>query len=243
MSPLRTALVTGASGAIGSAVARALDADGVRLALHYHRRRETIEALRDSLTGEAILVEGDLTDGPMVEEVYRSIHATTGPPDILVYSAGVLTDAFLAMMKEQTWDECVDLSLKGAFLCTRHALRGMTKGRWGRIIYIGSTAGLTGDVARAHYAAAKAGLIGLARSVAREVGRGGITANVVCPGIIDSPMTASMSDRRRDELLARIPVGRQGTPEEVASLVRYLSTDAAGYITGAIIPVDGGLSM
>ena len=168
--------------------------------------------------------------------MFGQVEVELGLPQILIHSAGVLRGAFLILMKEESWDECLDVSLKGAFLCTKQALRGMTKAKWGRIVYIGSTAGLTGDVSRGNYSAAKAGLVGLARSVAREVGRGG-------PGVIDSPMASGMSEKRRTELLARIPSGRLGTTNEVASLVRYLVSEDASYVTGAVIPIDGGLSM
>jgi 3-oxoacyl-[acyl-carrier protein] reductase len=239
----RSALITGASGAIGTAIARSLASAGFKLALHCHERREGIEALATELPVDATVVQGDVTRGTDVEAMFAEASDVVGPPTVLVHSAGILRDGFLAMMKESSWDDCVDVSLKGAYLCTKQALRSMTKAKWGRIVYIGSTAGLTGDVSRANYSAAKAGLIGLARSVAREVGRGGITANVVCPGVIESPMTADMNDKRRTELLARIPIGRMGEPAEVAELVRYLVSDGGGYVTGAAIPIDGGLSM
>lgn len=239
----RTALITGASGAIGSAIARLLAGEGMSLALHCHRNRDVTETLASELPVPTCVVSSDLADAEAVAAMFGQVEVELGLPQILIHSAGVLRDAFLILMKEESWDECLDVSLKGAFLCTKQALRGMTKAKWGRIVYIGSTAGLTGDVLRGNYSAAKAGLVGLARSVAREVGRGGITANVVCPGVIDSPMASGMSEKRRTELLARIPSGRLGTTNEVASLVRYLVSEDASYVTGAVIPIDGGLSM
>jgi 3-oxoacyl-[acyl-carrier protein] reductase len=162
---------------------------------------------------------------------------------VLVNNAGVLSDAFVQFLKAEEWDRVVDTSLKGAFLCSKHALRGMTKARWGRIINVSSVAGLSGDAARAHYAAAKAGMLGLTKSLAREVARGGITVNAVCPGLIESPMTDSMPDAKRRELLSRIPAGRFGLPEEVAAAVRFLASESASYITGSAIMIDGGLGM
>jgi len=238
----RVALVTGASGAIGGAIARALAADGFRIALHSHANHASADGLAHQL-GDALVVQADVASEPEVEAMMRAVEDWGSPPAVLINCAGVLADGFAAFMKEADWDRCVDTSLKGAFLCTKHALRGMTKSRWGRIVNIASTAGLTGDVMRANYSAAKAGMIGLTKAVAREVARGGITVNAVCPGVIDSPMTADMKESRRIELLARIPAGHFGSPADVAAAVRFLVSDAASYITGAVIVVDGGLAM
>jgi len=238
----RVAVVTGASGAIGSAIARELRSRGWRLAIHYRTNVEAAEALASEL-GESLALGADVTLEDDVRRLVGAACEALGPVECLVSNAGVLSDRFLPMLPEAEWDRCVDTSLKGAFLLTKHCLRGMMKARWGRLIYVSSVAGLSGDVMRAHYAAAKAGLIGFARSAAREAGRGGITANVVCPGIIATPMIAGMSEARARELLGRVPLGRWGTSEEVAGVVGFLASDAASYVTGAVLTVDGGLSM
>ncbi len=238
----RVALVTGASGEIGGAIARRLAADGHRLALHCHGRPERAEALAQELGG-AVVVRADVREEPAVKRMLAEIREALGPPAILVNNAGVLSDAFVPLLKEDEWDRCVDTSLKGSFLCAKHVVSEMVKQRWGRIVNVGSVAGLTGDVARAHYAAAKAGLIGLARSLAREVGRGGVTVNTVCPGIIDTGLIAGMNEARQAELRARVPLQRWGRPEEVAALVAFLAGEEAAYITGAVLTIDGGLSM
>ncbi len=240
--PERRALVTGASGAIGGAIARRLAAQGVPLALHYCGSAEKAHALAEELGG-ALCLQADLREEKAVQDLVAEASEAIGPPTILVNAAGVLVDSLVAFLKADDWDRCVDVNLKAAYLCTKHVLRGMSKARWGRIVHIGSTAGLTGDASRANYAAAKAGLVGLARSVAREVGRGGITVNVVCPGVIESPMTEDMKEPRRKELLGRIPLGRFGAPEDVAAAVDYLVSESAGYVTGSVLVVDGGLSM
>lgn len=238
----RVALVTGGSGAIGSAIARALRARGWRIVVHYHTHAEEAESLAEEL-GESIALAADVTAEEEVRRLVESATEALGPIECLVSNAGVLSDRFLPMLSEAEWDRCVDTSLKGAFLLTKHCLRGMMRAKWGRLIYISSVAGLSGDVARAHYAAAKSGLIGFARSAAREVGRGGITANIVCPGVIDTPLIEGMNESRARELQARIPLGRWGTAGEVAAAVGFLASDEASYITGAVLTVDGGLSM
>jgi NAD(P)-dependent dehydrogenase (short-subunit alcohol dehydrogenase family) len=238
----RTALVTGASGAIGGAIAARLAGQGHRVALHCYGHRERAEDLAGSLDG-SLVVQADIREEADVKRMLAEVREALGPVEILVNNAGVLSDAFVPLLKVDEWDRCVDTSLKGSFLCAKHALGEMAKRRWGRIVNMGSVAGLAGDVARAHYAAAKAGLIGLSRSIAREAGRAGVTVNTVCPGIIDTPLIGGMSDARRKELLARIPLARWGTPEEVAALVGFLASEDAGYITGATLSIDGGLRM
>lgn len=238
----RVALVTGGTGDIGGAIATALDADGICVAIHYHRNAERAEALAATLRCAAAF-RADVRIEDQVAAMVADVTARLGTPTILVNAAGILSDAFVTHLKEASWDDCLDVCLKGAFLCIKHVAPHMARARWGRIVNISSVAGLVGDASRGNYSAAKAGLLGLTKAVARELGRGGVTVNAVCPGLIESRMVDGMGEARARDLLARIPMRRFGTPQEVASLVRYLVSDEASYITGATITVDGGLAM
>jgi 3-oxoacyl-[acyl-carrier protein] reductase len=240
----RTALVTGASGAIGRACAVALGGQGARIVVAYSSdaqgAAETADQVK-SAGGEAVLAQADLTHPGAAKELV----AAAGPEgiDILVNNAGLTRDGLLLRMRDQEFADVLEVNLVGSFRCTREALRGMLRRRWGRVVSISSVVGMLGNAGQANYAASKAGLIGLTLSVAREVAQRGITANVVAPGYIPSKLTDAMSEEAKQATLSGIPAGRLGTPEEVAAAVRFLASEEAGYITGQVLAVDGGLAM
>ena len=242
----RVALVTGASRGIGRAIALELARCGAAVAVNYRERADAAEEVvaqieRDG--GRAIAVCADVTDFDAVQTMVKSVASDLGGLDILVNNAGVIGDAYLMMLKPESWREVISVSLDGAFYCTKAAIRPMMRGRWGRIVNISSDAGLMGDVMRAHYAAAKAGLLGLTKTTARELAGQGITCNAVAPGIIETELIAGMDEKRAEAMLGMIPLGRFGAAEDVAPLVAWLCSDAAGYITGQTVCVDGGLRM
>jgi 3-oxoacyl-[acyl-carrier protein] reductase len=240
----RTALVTGASGAIGRACAVALAGQGARVVVAWSSDEQGASATADQVKaagGEAVLAQADLTQPAAAKELVTA--AGAGGVDILVNNAGITRDGLLLRMRDEDFERVLDVNLVAAFRCTREALRGMLRRRWGRIISISSVVGLVGNPGQGNYAAAKAGLIGLSLSVAREVANRGITVNVVAPGYVPSRLTDAMSEEARQTILGAIPVGRLGTAEEVAAAVRYLSSEAAGYVTGHVLAVDGGMTM
>ena len=226
-------VVTGGTRGIGLACARAFAAGGDRVAV----------LSRSSTTDEFPSFTCDVADAAAVDEAFGKVEAELGKPAVIVSNAGLTRDTLLVRMKDEDWREVIDTSLTGAFNVTRRAIPSMMKARWGRLVFISSVAGHIGTPGQANYAAAKAGLVGFARSVAREYATRGITANVVAPGPIETDMTSSLDDSWREQTLGAVPVGRFGTPEEVASAVRFLASSEAGYVTGAVLPVDGGLGM
>jgi len=230
----RSVLVTGGNRGIGLAVARAFAAQGDRVAVT-HRA----SAPPDDLYG----VHCDVTDAGQVEAAFTAVEAEHGKVEVLVANAGVTRDTLLLRMDEAAFTDVVDTNLTGAYRVAKRAAAGMLRARSGRMIFISSVVGFTGSAGQANYAAAKSGLVGLARSIARELGSRGITANVVAPGFVETDMTAALAADRRAELLASIPLGRYAAAEEVAGVVTFLAGPAAAYITGALIPVDGGLGM
>jgi NAD(P)-dependent dehydrogenase (short-subunit alcohol dehydrogenase family) len=227
----RSVLVTGGNRGIGLAIARELAAAGDAVAVTY-RSGEPPEGLFG--------VRCDVTSTDDVEAAFSKVEAEQGPVEVLVSNAGITKDTLLAMMKEETFTEVVDANLTGAFRVAKRAIRPMMRLKRGRIILISSVVGLSGQAGQANYAASKAGLVGFGRSLAREYGSRGITVNVVAPGFVETDMTAELD---AGAIVKNIPLGRQAKPEEIARVVRFLAGDDASYITGAVIPVDGGLGM
>jgi 3-oxoacyl-[acyl-carrier protein] reductase len=238
----KTALVTGASGGIGSAIARALHAQGAVVALS-GTRREALEALAGELGERAHVCPADLRDPAAPEALVAAAEAAGGPLAILVNNAGFTRDGLALRMKDAEWQAVLDVDLSAPFRLARTALKGMVRRRAGRIISIGSIVGATGNPGQANYAAAKAGLIGLSKALAREVASRGITVNVVCPGFVVTPMTDALSEAQRARLTEAIPLGRLGQPADIAAAVVFLASDEAGWVTGATLHVNGGMAM
>jgi 3-oxoacyl-[acyl-carrier protein] reductase len=230
----RTVLVTGGNRGIGLAIARAFAAQGDRVAVT-HRG----SGAPDGLFG----VQCDITDSAAVDAAFGTVEAELGPVEVLVANAGITDDTLLLRMSEDQFTRVLDTNLTGAFRCAKRASSKMLRARWGRMIFISSVVGLYGGPGQVNYAASKAGLVGVARSITRELGSRNITANVIAPGFIDTEMTDVLSDERKAEILKAIPAGRLAHPDEVAAAAVFLAGDAAAYISGAVIPVDGGLGM
>jgi 3-oxoacyl-[acyl-carrier protein] reductase len=232
--PARSVLVTGGNRGIGLATARAFAALGDRVAVTHHA---------SGAPDDLFSVKCDVGDPSSVADAVAACTEQHGPVDVLVVSAGITRDSLVVRMDDRDWYDVIDTNLTGAWSAARAVLPAMMKLRRGRIVFLSSAVGLLGGPGQANYAASKAGLIGLARSIAREYGSRGITANVVAPGLVETDMAAALSDRQRDDIVARTPLGRAATVDEVAGVVTFLAADAAAYITGAVVPVDGGLGM
>jgi 3-oxoacyl-[acyl-carrier protein] reductase len=231
----RNILVTGGNRGIGLSIAQALSEAGDNVVVT-HRSGEPPEGLRG--------VRCEVTDSASVDAAFTEAEELLGGPvEVLVANAGITRDTLLMRMSDEEFDTVIDTNLAGAFRCARRAVKGMIRARRGRIVFISSVVGLYGSPGQANYAASKSGLVGLARSISRELGGRGITANVVAPGFIETDMTAALPEDRQKAYLASIPAGRFGQAQEVAAAVRFLAGDDAAYITGAVIPVDGGLGM
>lgn len=230
----RSVLVTGGNRGIGLAIARRLQADGHKVTVT-HRSGSAPEGLAGVLC--------DVTDSESVDRAFAEVEAAQGRIEVLVSNAGVTDDTLLMRMSEDSFASVVDANLTGAYRVAKRASSGMLRARWGRMIFISSVVGLSGSAGQVNYAASKSGLVGLARSVARELGSRNITANVIAPGFVDTDMTRALPDARRDEILGTIPAKRYAQPDEIAGAVSFLASDDAAYITGAVLPVDGGLGM
>jgi 3-oxoacyl-[acyl-carrier protein] reductase len=230
----RSVLVTGGNRGIGLAIARRLAAGGDRVTVT-SRSGEQVEGLAT--------VACDVRDMASVEEAFAKVEADQGPVEVLIANAGVTHDQLLALMSEDAFTSVLDTNLTGAYRVAKRAVRPMMRLRHGRLIFISSVVGLLGSAGQANYAASKAGLVGLARSLARELASRNITSNVVAPGFVDTDMTAVLPEERKAAILAQVPLGRLASAEEIADVVAFLASDGAGYITGAVIPVDGGLGM
>ncbi len=240
----RVALVTGGSRGIGRAIVEVLARRGASVAFTYREREAPAHELRDQLDAEGARVWTTACDVADEEQVKRTVDAAAaalGPIDILVNNAGVARDGYLMMMDREKWDAVLRPNLDGAFFCTRAVVRGMLMRRWGRVISLTSPSAVAGLPGQANYAASKGGLIGLTRTLSRELAPKGVLVNAVMPGLIETDMTAGIPQVKRDAHLLNVPVGRLGKAAEVAELVAFLSSDAAAYITGQVIGVDGGL--
>jgi 3-oxoacyl-[acyl-carrier protein] reductase len=242
----RVALVTGASRGIGRAIAVALGSQGARIACCYESDAagadETCAAVA-SAGGEGVAIAVDVADADSVDAAFGTVEDKLGPVEVLVNNAGVTADGLVARMKDEQWGKVLQTNLTGAFHTIRRATPKMMRGRWGRIVNVSSVSGHIGAPGQANYSAAKAGLVGLSRAVARELASRGITCNVVAPGPIVTAMTEGMPSEWHEAMVATVPLGRLGTPEEVGAVVAFLTSEAAGYVTGAVVPVDGGLGM
>jgi len=230
----RSVLVTGGNRGIGLAIARDLAEHGHRVAVT-HRGSGAPEGLFG--------VQADVTDSEQVDAAFKQVEEHQGPVEVIVSNAGINDDTLLMRMSEEQFTRVVDANLTGAYRVAKRASRGMLRGKWGRFVFISSVVGLSGSAGQVNYAASKAGLVGMARSLARELGSRNITANVVAPGFIVTDMTAALTEEQRSATLAQIPASRYGEAAEIAAAVRFLASDEAGYINGAVLPVDGGLGM
>lgn len=240
----RAAVVTGSSRGIGRAIALQLARQGASVGVNYLSNEEAAKDVQEAIRaseGQAILLQGDISVPEQADRVVDMAHEAFGRLDILVNNAGFNRDTLLLRMSVQDWDEVMAVNLRASFLCTRAALRHMLRQRWGRIVNIGSVAGIAGNAGQANYAAAKAGLVGFTKAVAREMGSRSITANVVAPGLVRTELTKDIPQEIVDMAMDRIFVGRIGTPEDIAACVAFLSSEEASYISGQVLTVDGGL--
>jgi 3-oxoacyl-[acyl-carrier protein] reductase len=238
----KTALVTGATGGLGGAIAKALQAQGATVAIS-GTRREVLDALAAEIGDRIHVLPCNLADKDDVEALVPKAEAAMGQLDILVANAGITRDNLFVQLKDEEWDQVIDVNLTATFRLTRAAVRGMMRRRFGRVIGVTSVVAVTGNPGQGNYAASKAGMIGMMKSVAAEYARRGVTANCVAPGFIATPMTDKLNEKQREAILARVPAGRLGTSEDVASAIVYLASNEANYVTGQTLHVNGGMAM
>lgn len=242
---VKVALITGGSGGIGRASGLALASDGWSVALGYLTNEASAkEGLKDieAAGGTGMIVPLDVTDEESVTEAFKQTSEALGTVTGLINNAGMTKDGLTVKYPTAVFEKTVAVNITGTFLCTRAALRGMLRARWGRIVNVSSAVALRGNPGQAAYTAAKSGIIGITRSVCREVGPRGITVNAVCPGLVDTEMIADLPEEQRAFMIAATPLGRMATAEEIANVVRFLMSDGAAYLNGAVIPIDGGLT-
>ena len=238
----KTALVTGATGGLGGTIAKGLQVQGATVALS-GTRREVLDALAAEIGQRTHVLPCDLADKNEVEALVPKAEQAMGQLDILVANAGITRDNLFVQLKDEEWDQVIDVNLTATFRLARAAVRGMMRRRFGRLIGITSVVGVTGNPGQGNYAASKAGMIGMIKSVAAEYARRGVTANCVAPGLISTPMTDKLNDKQREAILGRVPAGRLGSSEDVAAAVVFLASDEANYMTGQTLHVNGGMAM
>jgi 3-oxoacyl-[acyl-carrier protein] reductase len=242
----RVCIVTGASRGIGSAIAIKLAGQGCKVVVNFRSRSDKAQETAEKVLaagGEALLAQADVSNTESVTAMFKKVVECWSKVDVLVNNAGVTADNLLLRMTDEAWDDVMATNLRGAFLCTRQALRSMLRQDWGRIINITSIAGLMGNIGQCNYAASKSGLIGLTKSIAKEVGSHNITVNAIAPGFITTEMTSRLAEKNLDAVLSRVPLKRLGSPQDVADTALFLCSRGGSYITGQVITVDGGVSI
>ena len=241
---MKTALVTGGSRGIGKAIAQKL-AETSNVAVGYSNSKEQAVEVVNSIQangGNAIAVQIDVTDNDSVEKCFELIEKEFSSVEILVNNAGITKDNIFPRLKQDDWDSVIDTNLTGSFRASQRAIKGMMKNKWGRIVFISSVAGISGNTGQSNYAASKAGMIGLAKTISKELGSRNITSNVIAPGYIDTDMTSFLDDQQKEEIIGQLSIKRVGKPEDIANMVSFLCSDESEYITGQVFPVDGGLT-
>jgi len=241
---MKTALVTGGSRGIGKAIAQKL-AETSNVAVGYSNSKEQAVEVVNSIQangGNAIAVQIDVTDNDSVEKCFELIEKEFSSVEILVNNAGITKDNIFPRLKQDDWDSVIDTNLTGSFRASQRAIKGMMKNKWGRIVFISSVAGISGNTGQSNYAASKAGMIGLAKTISKELGSRNITSNVIAPGYIDTDMTSFLNDEQKEEIIGQLSIKRVGKPEDIANMVAFLCSDESEYITGQVFPVDGGLT-
>jgi 3-oxoacyl-[acyl-carrier protein] reductase len=242
---MKTALITGGSRGIGSAVCKALSANH-KVVIGYSNSKEEAKKLEESINsngGNAMSVKIDVSDKNSINTAFEEIEESYGIVEVLVNNAGITRDNILPRMKDSEWDDVIQTNLTGSYLTTQRAIKNMMKNKWGRIIFISSVVGISGNQGQSNYAASKAGLIGFAKSVSKEMGARNITSNVIAPGYIETDMTSFLSEENKEDIIEQLSIKRIGKPEDISNVVSFLSSEESEYITGQVISVDGGLSV